>query len=769
MRRVLLLGLAACRPPEALPADPSAALESCFREVVMHLASDDLKGREIGTPELDHAATWLARRMAALPLESATDDYLQPFDVVTGARVGDHSRLSDGGPLVRGEDFVPLGFTSGAPFAGPLVFAGYGIQAPDLGYDDYAGLDVQDRVVLAMRFEPQEDQFDSPFSGTEPSPWSSVRRKADAARGAGAQALLLVSPPTRPDRLGGARQGPPEGAGFPVFEVSQQLAARWLDAPLPQLHARIDADLRPVSRSLPVTVEGLADVLPVQARAANVVGVLRGQGALGSEVVLVGAHYDHLGFGGHGSLTPDRREIHNGADDNASGVAAMLCGVQELSRRVSGDPRPRRTLVVAAFSAEEVGLGGSGHYVRHPLLPLERTIAMVNLDMVGRVRDGRLLALGSDTAPEWAPLLMEAAAASGLELETGGSGYGPSDHTSFTTKKIPVVHLFSGEHPEYHSPDDEVSTLNHAGGARVAALLVGTLERLLGRPTGLTYTETGAPDPVGEVRQFDAWLGTLPDFGAVAATSGVLLGGVVADSPADHAGLQSGDRLIRLGTHPIRTVQDLAHALKSLRPGDEVTVTIVRDGQGHTTTARLADRPLFGGGFSGPWEPAVGERAARLRDPREVWFADLRQLGGEGDQLAPTFSEDGRTLSWWSRSGSCEQRVQLDLDTGERRTDDEACSSPLPTHDQGPAQRPQGPALTAIARDGHMDLHLEATATRPQTRISFSPGFDGYPAFSPDGRWVAFSSDRGGSPGDTALRVFLARWVERIEKPTPTP
>ncbi|MCA9494584.1 MAG: M28 family peptidase, partial [Myxococcales bacterium] len=365
-----------CGQVQPAPVDPVA----CFSELATALSTDEMGGRGAGTPGLEAAARLLEERHRAAGLAEPPGGRGQPFQAVTGVTRGPENRLDD---LVLDTDWGPLGFSSSGAFEGDVVFAGYGIVAKDLGYDDYAGVDVKGRVVLAMRYEPREDDEESPFDGRKASRWSELRYKALKAREAGAVALVFVSPARsdgEPDRIPPmVVHGSRSRAGLPVLQVTRAVADRWLAAAgtdLASERARIDADLKPVSRVLPgVRATGHVDVVPTEATVRNLIGVIPGEGALKDEVVVVGAHYDHLGLGEQGSMRPDSHEIHNGADDNASGTAAVICAVSELARQPP--PGPRRTVVAIDFAGEELGLLGSAWYVDHPAFPLERTVAMV--------------------------------------------------------------------------------------------------------------------------------------------------------------------------------------------------------------------------------------------------------------------------------------------------------------------------------------------------------------------------------------------------------
>ena len=317
----------------------------------------------------------------------------------------------------------------------------------------------------------------------------------------------------------------------------------------------------------------------------NVIAFLRGDDPdRRSEIVIVGAHYDHLGRGPFGSLEPESRDIHNGADDNASGVAAML----EVADRLTAGPRPARSILFIAFTGEEFGLLGSAHYARQPTQPLERTVAMLNLDMVGRLGDGKLIVYGVDTAAEWEELVRGAAADVGVEVAFSGSGYGPSDHTSFYAQDVPVLHFFTNVHSDYHKPSDDWEKIDIKGLNLVAAVVAEVAERVAERRAALTLQRAAAPPPPARTDGSRAYLGTVPDFAPV--DFGVRLSGVSGGSPAESAGMQAGDVLIRLAGEEIADLYAFTDVLRSHAPGDTVEVVVLRDGQEISLTAVLGAR-----------------------------------------------------------------------------------------------------------------------------------------------------------------------------------
>ena len=309
----------------------------------------------------------------------------------------------------------------------------------------------------------------------------------------------------------------------------------------------------------------------------NIVGRLTAPERLPG-AVLLGAHYDHLGFGGQASLAPGLDEPHNGADDNASGTAALLEAARILSARRD---ELSRDVVFVAFTGEEAGLLGSSYFIRTPLpgtAPAD-LVAMLNMDMVGRLRNNRVSVLGSESAEEWDLIVKPICNALTLSCQLGGDGYGPSDQMPFYAAGVPVLHFFTGTHEDYHKPSDDSALINAAGGVRIANL-VAELTTDLTALDGLTYRESEAPAPIGDIRGYGASLGTIPDYtGSSDNRPGMLLSGVRAGGPADEAGLQRGDRIIELAGREVRDIYDLMFVLREVRPGEESTVIIERAGE----------------------------------------------------------------------------------------------------------------------------------------------------------------------------------------------
>jgi len=529
---------------------------------VRYLASDELAGREAGEPGADSAAAYIARHMQAYGLEpSGTAGYLQDFEIRTTISIAPDSRLilrSARGTreLKLYEEWLPFNFSSGGSTSGEAFHAGYGLSAED--YDEFAPHSEVGRIVVLRGGTPED--FDPHTSDVDPS----SRRKATLAREQGAEAVLITVPRIRVPQRG----DPPHAVGIPAIQIlEREDILTWLS----------DDEL---------DVALAAKVEPLRVKAYNVVGRLAGRDPeQADEVIVVGAHYDHLGMGGPGSLAPDIEAVHNGADDNASGTSVLLGLAKYFAADMSR--RPARSLVFVAFSAEEMGLLGSDYFVSNPPFPLEKAVAMVNYDMVGRLREGKLQIFGTETAEEFPTLLDSLDARSPLTLSHIGDGYGPSDQTSFYARKIPVLHLFSGTHSDYHRPEDDWQLVNADGLAQVVDFSILLIEALGNRPGRLQLVEQERPQVRGS--GYGPYLGTIPDFGEVEG-GGLRLSGVRAGGPAERAGLQAGDVVIELAGKQVLNIYDYTYALRAHAPGDTVIIKVRRDGEVLELSAVLGRR-----------------------------------------------------------------------------------------------------------------------------------------------------------------------------------
>ncbi len=374
-----------------------------------------------------------------------------------------------------------------------------------------------------------------------------------------------------------------ESRRFPVLHVRREaiegVVKGALGTSLSELEKQIDGDLKPRSRELSGRrLAGRTDVERVEVPIKNVIAVLDGEGPLADETVVVGAHYDHLGRGESGSAAPGSKEIHNGADDNASGTAALVEVARQLAKREKKLPR---RVVFIAFTGEERGLLGSAKYVHEPLFPIENTVAMLNMDMVGRMKNDELVVYGTGTAKEFDGLIDTVNAEHGFKIKREAGGFGPSDHSSFYAMKIPVLHFFTGLHNDYHRPSDDTNKLNLPGMRRVSEMVTqaaATIAEAEARPTYARVEREGFGRGSGQPMGDRPYFGSIPNLGG-GEEDGYAIQGVSGGGPAEAAGLKGGDVIVRFGDSKIGNLADFDSALRKYKAGDKVPVVVRRDGQ----------------------------------------------------------------------------------------------------------------------------------------------------------------------------------------------
>ncbi|QGJ70337.1 Aminopeptidase YwaD [Planctomycetales bacterium 10988] len=590
--------LAQVPPPEVTPllepATPSQTSLQRITEDVRYLASDELEGRGVQTEGIHKAAVYIREVFREAGLKSGTEDgsYFQSFPVVVDQKVlpAETSLVLEGPDgqrqaLELEKDFQPLMIGGAGKMSAPLVFAGYGIEADSLGYNDYKSLDVKGKVVLILRREPQQAQQDSVFAGEEITPHSYIRTKLQAAKKQGAVGVLLVNDTLfttkdEPDELVSANGFGTRSMQIPFAQLSQAAVNGLLKQnpitgkkrelkSVQAIEKQIDRSLKPLSMPLEGwTVHYQTGFEKVKISVPNVVGILPGEGPYAKEAIILGAHYDHLGFGEIGSRIPNSKELHVGADDNASGTAAIL----ELARRFGKqEQKPKRTLIFMAFTAEERGLLGSQHYIKNPLYPLNQTIAMLNFDMIGRLRKSELTVYGGKTGDAFEKALQRANAEEELTLNQPSGMMGASDHYPFYQQEIPVLHFFTGITKEYHTPADRIETLNLPGIVQVVDYSEAVLDYLLHQTEPPQFAQVSS---ASRGRGNMAYLGVMPNYEGEA--DGLELNGVSPNSPADQGGLKKGDIIVQFGEIPVGDIQGLAAGLRKYKPGETIKVTVKR-------------------------------------------------------------------------------------------------------------------------------------------------------------------------------------------------
>jgi hypothetical protein len=572
-----------------LVAQPPSATDELLRHA-KYLASEELTGRGVDTPGIRLARDYIAGEFAKYRLQPGGDggSYLQSFDVAVGVMVKEPSSLTlgDEAVLALNDDWIPLGLSTSDKAEGGIVFAGYGITAKEYGYDDYANIDVKGKIVLVLRYEPPPKDDKSPFRKLpDSSIHAALRTKANNARDHGAAGMILVDLTHAGDEkteLLSTRNSLWRGGNSLVAtQVKRRVIEAWLNPQgisLTALKEKIDREEKPASTSITNSTAKLqVSLQEVRQRTENVVAILPGTNpSLKQENIVIGAHYDHLGLGHYGARERiSEGQAHPGADDNASGTAVLL----DLARRLSQLPaKPARTFVFVAFSGEELGLYGSRHFVGHASF-LSSTKAMINLDMVGRLRENRLTVFGARSGENFTDIIADVAREAGLEI-TQSDNVGRSDHISFYNKKIPVLHFFTGNHADYHRPTDTWEKLNIEGMGKISDLVLLATLRIANTEEAPAFVSLPSRPPTessGDRQGFSTYLGSIPDYDAT--TDGVRLAGVTNGSPAARAGLREGDIIIQLAEKKIQNIEDLTAALRGQKPGDEVAIVVLRAGK----------------------------------------------------------------------------------------------------------------------------------------------------------------------------------------------
>lgn len=592
---LLRLSLASAAAPATVAhADPHRYLED-----VKALTVPSMEGRGDGTKGLTRASHLIERRFKSLGLEPAgiNSTYLQPFSLVTGAQLKGKNEFvviagDERHQLKVKQDFVPFSFSSSGTVQGPLVFAGYGVTAEEFQYDDYAGIDVKDKIVLVLRYEPSSFADKSGNHGL--TRHSQLVTKAINARNHGAKAIIFVN-----GKIGDGEEdiltrfgsvSGPENIGIVFEQVKNPVADTWLKASgksISDLQKQINSSSKPSSFELSGKMSASLTV-SIKTNRATVNNVLAYLPGKTDEYVIIGAHYDHLGRGNFDSLSPSQvGQIHPGADDNASGTA----GVLELARILAPfKGQLRRGILFESFAGEELGLLGSAAWVKEPTRPLDKAVAMLNMDMIGRIKDQKVYIGGVGTGSTLKAAVEQGQTDSGFKIEYSAGGYAASDHTSFIAKKIPVLFFFSGLHSDYHKPSDTWEKINPDSAAKLVDVVGATAKELAdaeARPTFITVAGDQPASGSGG-SGYGPYFGSIPDFGQT--ENGVKFSDVKPGSPAAKAGLKAGDVLVQFGDKPIKNLYDFTDALRRSKVGDVVEVKVLRDGQPVTASVKLEQR-----------------------------------------------------------------------------------------------------------------------------------------------------------------------------------
>jgi len=544
MKRLLYLlpfiVLAGCKPSNLLLTDTQ--LKTQLKKHIVTLSSDDFEGRETGTPGEEKAHKYIEKQYKKIGLKPAGEkNFLQDFDFTYGMEAGPSSQLVvNMTSYKKGEDFMPLSYSGDGVVTGYIARVGYGIADSALKHDDYKGKIKLAKKIFVINAGTPDDDPHGKFSD-----WMDMRKKIDLAIAKGAAAIIFIGADSTMPKLDSRHN--PASENVPVLYAIGHAASALKD-------------------SVVINVTAGAEVIRLTRTGHNVIGFVNNNAP---KTIIIGAHYDHLGYGSEGSLYRGEPAIHNGADDNASGTAALI----QLASFVKAKKLNNSNYLFLAFSGEEKGLLGSNYYVKHPTTDLGKVDCMINMDMLGRLKpdEKTLIVNGVGTSPEW-KTLVDKSKSDSLHIKYTDSGIGPSDHTSFYLKDIPVLHFFSGTHEDYHKPSDDEDKINYEG----EIMIVRTIERLLAAldtTPKLPFTKT-KDDENEDTPRFKVTLGVVPDYAFEG--DGMRIDGVSDGKPASKAGLQAGDIVVQLGDYPVHDMMSYMKALGKFNKGDTTKVKVIR-------------------------------------------------------------------------------------------------------------------------------------------------------------------------------------------------
>lgn len=577
--------------PQA-PLNPEITAEE-IQYHIHYLSSEELEGRMSGTDELYKAAVYIQNEFDRYGLHPFFNgSYIQEFPFMSGIGLGDDiscTIYSDAkaAKLKIGTEFIPLSFTDNLSLSGNLIFAGYGISATDINYNDYDGIDVKDKIVVVLRNHPDRK---NPHSNFEK--YSSLRYKTTAARDNGAKGIIFINDFEKDtDELIELRYDHASSiSGLIAINVKRNFIEDLLNEEgknLKSIVERIDSTLAPNSFAFEsASIETNIEVNRVEKISWNVGAFIPANDEnYSNEYVVIGAHFDHLGWGEQNSLyMGDIPMIHYGADDNASGTTGLL----ELAEKfMSVKGNLKRNIVFAAFSGEELGLLGSAYMVNNFPVPVEEVVTMLNMDMIGRLNENKdLIVYGTGTSSNWKDILNEKNTYD-FKLTFNDEGFGPSDHSSFYGKQIPVLFFFTGTHSDYHKPTDTADKINEEGQKNILHFVYNVAEEIAQADNKPDYIAVERQDR-GRMTTGRVWVGTIPDFAG--EVDGYKLGGVTDGSPADKAGLKAGDIITSFGGKKISNIYDFTYAIGSYVPGDKVEVIVLRNEEEIKVEIELSSR-----------------------------------------------------------------------------------------------------------------------------------------------------------------------------------
>lgn len=557
-----------------------------LRNSVTYLASEELGGRKAGTDGDSLSAVFIRDKFAESGATLLENNGFQYFGVIAEVKSGENNSFSVNGTSFEvGKDFQPFSFSSNATIDAGVVFAGFGISGSsgDLKWDDYAEPVIKDKWVMVLRGDPEPENANSAFI-----PMATDRSKALTARDKGAAGILLVSPSSidKTDQpIDITFDKTVSDAGLPVISISRKLASVILGlqpSAIDSLEKAMIATKVPSEIETKTSVSATTDVVRRKVTTRNIVALIPGKDeSLKNEYIVVGAHYDHLGMGGpnSGSRVPDVSAVHGGADDNASGVAALISMADYFSKDAN---RPSRSVIFVSFGAEEMGLLGSRYFVGHCPVDFKSIKGMVNLDMIGRLKTEApsLTISGTGTFSVADSLLNLLSANRPFEIKRSPDGFGPSDHAAFYGEGVPVLFITTGAHEDYHTPDDLASRINYEGIVKVVDFTADLVAELASLSPAPVFKESGSRKEAGHYgRNLKVTLGIMPDVSGAETSGGMKVEGTRKDGPAQKAGMLKGDIITSINGLPVGNIYDYMSRLGKLKPGETVNVEVLRDGK----------------------------------------------------------------------------------------------------------------------------------------------------------------------------------------------
>lgn len=539
---------------------------------IHYLASEELKGRAPGTDGDKAAAEFIKQQFQDAGLKLLGQDGYQYFEVTTGISYGEENRLSSGDSVFTiGESYAPISFSGNGDVSAEVVFAGYGfsIKSDSLNWDDYAEIDAEGKWALVLRADPDLDNLASPFAQ-----FSTDRYKVMNALDHGAIGVVLVNTNDydSDDNLEKLKaQRGISAAKIPVIQVKRRIAELLIHEngkTLADLESYYKTKSAPFSFATGSSLDCTVELVTEKANTMNVVGLLEGAS---DEIIILGAHYDHLGMGGASSRAPDTAAVHYGADDNASGTALLIEMVQKMA-----SVEPENSILFIAFGAEEMGLLGSSYFVQNPLIDMQKVKTMFNFDMVGRLNESRsLLISGTGTALETDSLLDIGIDSTLFSISRSPGGTGPSDHATFYGEGIPVVFFSTGVHDQYHTPADKADIINYEGMVDLGNSIYQLIRMYDDTKLKLTFFESQEPQPQGMRKRMKVTLGIVPDFANQAVGLGVA--GVRAGGPAYNGGMKKGDIIKAINDQEVTNIHDYMYRMANYSKDDRITVEVLRD------------------------------------------------------------------------------------------------------------------------------------------------------------------------------------------------